>query len=221
MRLKGRDYEENQRKYHKRLQKMRNGRFGGMAEALIWHAQKGKKAGQVEVAFSAPQVQAALKIAKEKGWPFVVHIEFAATGKNYAKYMNALESFLREHPGHPMALIHMGQLKSGEVARLIGAHQNVYFLASHSNPIVVKKSNQPWVNLFSGQKFKPDWMNLIKQHPDRFILAFDNVWAEHWGDFYVDQAKLWQKALHDLSSKAAHAVAHANAERLWHLAPAN
>jgi hypothetical protein len=115
----------------------------------------------------------------------------------------------------------MGQLKAGEVARLIGAHQNVYFLTSHSNPIVVKKSNQPWVNMFSGRKLKPDWVKLVEEHPDRFILAFDNVWAEHWGDFYTDQAKLWQEALHGLPAKAAHAVAHGNAERLWHLAPAN
>ncbi len=221
MRLKGRIYEKNRPEYHKRLQKMRNGRFGGMAEALIWHAKKGKKARQVKVALSAPQVQAALKIAKEKGWPFIVHIEFAAAGKNYAKYMNAFENFLREHPNHPMALIHMGQLQAGEVARLIDAHQNIYFLTSHANPIVVKKSNQPWVNLFSGQKLKPDWIKLIREHSDRFILAFDNVWAEHWGDFYVDQAKLWQKALHGLPPKAAYAVAHGNAERLWRLASAN
>jgi hypothetical protein len=58
---------------------------------------------------------------------------------------------------------------------------------------------------------------VVTDHPDRFILAFDNVWPEFWGKFYLDQAALWRTALNKLPSNVAHALAHGNAERLWNL----
>jgi predicted TIM-barrel fold metal-dependent hydrolase len=220
IRLKGKAYEKNKPKFKKVLDKrLESSAFGAMAEALIFHAQKGKKAGQVALDLKAPQVQAAFDGAAEKGWPFVVHIEFAASGKRYKKYMKMLEAFLRQNADHPIALIHMGQLKSNEVTRLIDTHPNIYFLAAHANTLAIKKSRQPWINLFSGRKISKRWRALMIEHPDRFVLAFDNVWAEHWGDFYVQQANLWRDALKELPTKVAHAIAHQNAERLWELPP--
>ncbi len=60
----------------------------------------------------------------------------------------------------------------------------------------------------------------MHSHPDRFILAFDNVWEDNWGEYYLSQIRSWRKALGDLPPDAAHAVAHRNAERLWRLPPA-
>ena len=61
---------------------------------------------------------------------------------------------------------------------------------------------------------------MFVEYPDRFVLAFDNVWEDHWGSLYGEQAAVWRKALADLPHDATHAVAHGNAERLWKLATA-
>jgi predicted TIM-barrel fold metal-dependent hydrolase len=191
-----------------------------MAEVILYHAQKGSKAPEWIVPISSPQVRAALKAALERKWPFIPHIEFAAAfPRERKRFMADLEAMLRAHPDHPFLLIHMAQLDTEEAGRLIEAHPNVYFMTSHSNTLMVSKSAQPWTNLFDGAELAPDWRKLILKHPDRFILAFDNVFAEHWGDYYLEQIALWRKTLKTLPAAVAHAIAHRNAERLWRLPP--
>jgi hypothetical protein len=55
--------------------------------------------------------------------------------------------------------------------------------------------------------------HLVLRHPERFVLALDNVWPEHWSERYMQQVELWRKALGKLPNEVAHAVAHGNAER--------
>lgn len=222
VRTKSGHYRRNHPKYYKRLNKqLAMPEFGAMAEVMMWHAEKGNplnpKAPEVVVPPDDERVQVALRAALERGWPFVAHIEFAAAGPDREVFMRQLEALLGRHPDHPFALIHMGQLEANEVRRLIEAHANLYFLTSHANPIVVSRSRQPWVNLFDEKTLAPQWKELIVRHPDRFILAFDNVWADHWGSIYLDQIALWRKALKKLPHAVAHAVAQRNAERLWRL----
>ena len=125
--------------------------------------------------------------------------------------MAELKALLDQHPGHPFGLIHMGQLDASVAAEL---------LAAHANPIVARKSAQPWTDMFVGEDLAPDWAELMQRYPDRFVLAIDNVWPEHWSDLYVQQVTLWRQALARLPDNVAHAVAHGNAERLWKLPPA-
>lgn len=221
IRTKGWDYYLNQPKYYRKLKKqMGISEYGGLGEVLLFHAKKGNKAPEWIVRPEQPQVQAALRIALEKRWPFIAHIEFAAAEFDREEFMQKFETMLRAHPKHPFALIHMGQLEAGDVSRLIVAHPNVHFLTSHANTVSVGASGQPWVNLFEGNKLAPAWRSLIVRYPSRFIMAFDNVWADHWGDYYLEQIALWRKALADLPPAVAHALAHRNAERLWRLPPA-
>ena len=133
--------------------------------------------------------------------------------------MAQLEEMLTQHPNHPFVLIHMGQLDHLAVRKLINSHDNIYFIASHSNPVVVSQSRQPWVNMFDGNLLSADWQQLMVDHPDRLILGFDIVWPEDWGQFYLDQVTLWRNAMNELPPDVAHAFAHGNAERLWRLAP--
>ena len=84
----------------------------------------------------------------------------------------------------------------------------------------MSRSREPWVDQFDGESLAAEWKELYLRHPDRFILGFDNVWARHWRDWYVDQVALWRTALGELPDTVAHAVAHGNAERLWNLPPA-
>ncbi|MFC1491918.1 amidohydrolase family protein [Nitrospinota bacterium] len=221
VRTKGWGYVLNWPMYYRLIEgQLKLPQFGALAEVILYHAQKGEMAPEWIVRPEQPQVQAALKIALKKRWPFIAHIEFAAARFDRDEFMKKFEAMLDAHPEHPFALIHMGQLGAEEVRRLIGAHRNVYFLTSRSNPVSVSASRQPWVNLFDGERLGPQWRKLIIRYPDRFVLAFDNVWANHWGDFYLNQIALWRKALADLPPEAAGALAHRNAERLWRLPPA-
>lgn len=195
---------------------------GAISELMILHQQKGDRAPEIVTWFDSPAATAALDIAAARGWPLVVHIEFGFARANgiYDKYMAGLEKLLAGHPDQPIALTHMGQLDSREAARLIAAHPNLYFLTSHANPIFlsVEGGNLPWTELFSGQRLLAGWRALFVAHPERFILAFDNVYEANWrGDYYASQAKLWRSALADLPAPVAAAVAHGNAERLWQL----
>lgn len=220
IKIKGRHYQDDTRKYYKKLTKRVNsGKFGAMGEVLLYHAQKGNLAPEVHVRASDKRVQTALQYAIDNDWPFIVHIEFASLGSgDRDAYMNELEILLKENPGHPFALIHMGQLETDEVARLIQLHNNIYFMTSHADPVVAS-SNQPWINMMDGNRFKPKWQALIQSHPERFIFAIDNVWTHQWRNTYMEHIRLWRSALSALPDKVAHAVAHGNAERLWKLSP--
>lgn len=220
IRTKGGAYSENRNGFYKKLDDdVQSGRFNGICELLLYHAAKGNKADEYIVYPSDKRVQAALKHAQKQKWPLVLHIEFAALeGKQRQRFMQELEELLKNNRKHPVALIHMGQLGSADVQRLIKAHKNIYFLTSHSNPASIAESDQPWTAMFSGNVLSPVWRELVIKYPERFILAFDNVWPEHWGDFYLAEANYWRTALEDLPAPVAKAVAHGNAERLWRLA---
>jgi predicted TIM-barrel fold metal-dependent hydrolase len=229
VRTKSRLYRENDPRFYKFLKKQVNmPQFGAMAEILMYHAQKGlrrKRAPQVIVFPDDERVQAALNYAIKKRWPFVVHIEFRRDGSLYDKFMTKLKDLLVKNPEHPFVLIHMGQLDHPEVSQLIETYNNIYFLTSHSTSIeaspitFVPKSKDPRTKMFEGKRLSADWKQLMIEHPDRFILGFDNVWPEHWSQYYLDQIKLWREAIKELPLEVAHAFAHGNAERLWRLPP--
>ncbi|MFQ5765602.1 MAG: amidohydrolase family protein, partial [Rhodospirillales bacterium] len=173
VRTKGNPYANDSKKYYKLLKKqLAMPGFGAMAEVIMWHAQKGNKAPEVVVAPDDKRVQAALKGAIGKGWPFIIHIEFAAS-QSAGTFMQKMEAMLEAHPDHPFALIHMGQLEADEATRLLAKHSNFHFMTSHANPIMAIKSSQPWVDLFDGgEVLAPRWRVLFVKYPDRFILNF-------------------------------------------------
>lgn len=221
VRTKSGAYNKNSPKYYKKLHKqIDNGPFHAMAEVLMYHAQKGSKAPEVVVYPDDQRVPAALQVAIERAWPFVIHIEFQSLrGAKRQKFMAEMEALLSAHSDHPFALNHMGQLNAGEVHRLIEDHLNIYFLTAHTTPVIIQNSSEPWVNMFQGATLAKEWKNLLLHYPDRFIFALDNVWETHWNEFYLEQMECWRKALVDLPPDVAQAIAHGNAERLWKIPP--
>lgn len=218
VRTKGRPFNFNKPEYYPFMKKqLANPAFKGMAEVLLFHAQKGNKAPEIAVYPDDSQAEFAFNACLERGWPIIAHIEFAAAKGKREIFMSKLETLLEAHPDHPILLIHMGQLDVGTAGQLLGRYSNLHFMTSHCNPLALKENKQPWSNLFKGKKFDPEWKQLMIQYPDRFVLTFDNVWANNWGSFYLKQAKLWRKNLGTLPLDVAHAIAHRNAERLWHL----
>ncbi len=220
VRTKGGVYRRNHPKYYERLDaQLGMTEFKAMAEVIMWHAQKGDKAPKVVIPFDSEQVQTAFNVVKERNWPFVVHIEYEAAGRDGPKFLKSFRDAARSNPNTNFVLIHMGQLTAEKVEQLIKSHLNVYFLTSHTTPPSVRKTNQPWTILFDGDDFKPEWAKLMTDYADRFVFALDNVWRHHWYDEYEGQTKLWRQALSKLPKDAAHAIAHKNAERLWKLSP--
>jgi len=217
IRTKGKPYDTGSKKYYDLLKKqVATKQYHAMAEILLYHAKKGNKAPEVVVFPGDERVQRALNYAIEKSWPFVVHIEFAfLQGNNKKKFMRAFKQMLNQHPEHPFILTHMGQLNSKRCLKLIKNHKNVHFHTGWSNPAAVESSQQPWTNVFEGDHLKPEWKELFVQYPNRFIFALDNVFAEHWSDFYLKQMKYWKKGLAELPAEVSHLIAHGNAERLW------
>ncbi len=207
--------------YYKLLEEQMNiPQYGAMAEVLMYHDSL--KLGTVNVPiieahFDDKRVQAALKYALDKEWPFIIHIEFAAAGSKRDQFMTELKTLLVQYPEHPFALIHMGQLDRAAVQQLIEAHGNIYFMTSSTTPSYAK--NAPWTNMFDGGNLSADWKQLIIQHPDRFILGFDMVFARMWGRHYLNTVAIWREAINELPTEVAHVFAHGNAERLWHLPP--
>lgn len=226
VRTKGRGYDENRPDYYKFLdEQFREPAFTAMSELILVHAPKGNRAPEVNVAVDTPQVKEIIRRAIAKGWPIVLHYEFRWLGRTSgaaarAARMAELKSLLNQHPQQQFALIHMAQLDPAEAGALLAEHANLVFLTSHANTLVLNESNQPWTNLFASDDLAPEWKALVLQHPDRFLLAIDNVWPEHWSDKYVRQVQLWRSALDKLPVDVAHAVAHGNAERIWKLSPA-
>lgn len=219
VRTKSGAYIKGKKKYYKKISKqVDSGRYRGMAEVLLFHAQKGDKAPEVYILPDDERVQYALQAAQKNGWPFVIHIEFASLDSDgRAEFMAAMEKLLSSNPDQPFLLNHMGQLPSADVQRLIKRHANIHFLTAHTTPVAIRNSRQPWVNLFEGGKLASNWKTLMVAHPDRFVFALDNVWAEHWQDFYLEKMAVWRGAVADLPEEVAHAFAHGNAERLWKL----
>ena len=199
--------------------------FGAVSELMLFHMQKGVKAPEIIRALDDPEAKAALEVVQKRGWPLVIHIEFAYARSvgAYERNMTELKSLLDAVPTTNVALTHMGQLSAVDVLALAKAHKNVHFLTSHANTAYLNSRgnrNAHWVNLFAGEKLADDWRNAILAHPDRFIMAFDNVYNEDWtGEHYPAQVALWKSALLMLPDDVAHQIAHRNAERLWGLKP--
>lgn len=223
VRTKGKHYDAGSHKYYKKLNaQVASGKYTALAEILLYHAQKGDKAPEYVVYPEDKRVLTALEYAIDNRWPFVVHIEFGSlSGEKKKRFMDSLESMLDDYSEQPFLLTHMGQLKPGECRRLIESHKNIHFHTGWTNPAAVRISNQPWVNVFKGEHFAPEWRDLFIQYPDRFVFALDNVFAKHWTSFYVEQMEYWKKALAQLPVEVAHQIAHGNAERLWRITPKN
>jgi len=221
VRTKSDAFDKNPANWRQSVQaQLNSGRFRAMAEILLYHAKKGNKAPEVRAYPEDERVKFALAAAVERGWPFVVHIEFASLSPpERERFMAGFEALLREYPTHPFLINHMGQLQPPEAARLITAHANFHLLTAHTTSVITRQSREPWTRMFDGEHLAPAWKELMLAHPDRFVFALDNVWHQHWDAFYLEQVKQWRQALADVPPAVAHAVAHGNAERLWRLDP--
>lgn len=223
VRLMGRDYQKGNQTYFSKLDAdADSGRFYGFGEALIYHREKHGKndtsAPEYNVPLSDERVTKAAAYARKNRWPFVVHIEFnAMPASARRKLMGDLKHFLAANHDLPIVLIHVAQLGAEEAEPLLAENANLYLMASHTNPAYFHAiSGKYWEAMFDGDSLTKAWTHLAVKFPDRLVFALDNVGIDHWHS-YPEQMKIWRAALKQLPSEVAQAIAHGNAERLWHL----
>jgi len=178
-----------------------------------------------EIPLTDAKVTAAASLCESIDRPLILHIEAAAAPPEVRKaYMDQLGTFLDAHPRLPVLLIHMAQLDPPEVERLIAAHPNAYFIpstvkftTSDGRGEMHTEGGIPWTVMFGDGELLDSWRTLFVRHPDRFVYGSDNVMAHIWRDVYVREMRIWRRAFQTLPPRAAHMIAHENAERLWHL----
>lgn len=226
-------YEQANRFVPSFVQRAENPAFAGMAEMLVTHAPHDhpqlKYAG-LQMRLDVPQIKAGIRVARQRSWPLILHLEFVDMGDDAARqYLADLEKLLQENRELPVGLIHMGQLDQPKAAALLAAHANLFLLTSHADNITAAsiRKREPgmkvqtgWINMFAGRALRPEWKELMFRYPDRFVLAFDNVFPNSWSEQYTRRVVAWRGALSDLPPEVAHKIAHGNAERLWKLPPA-
>lgn len=224
VRIKGGGYQSgNPEKFYEALAaQLADARFLAMAEVLVYHDAKGRFVA-VKTRLDDPEVTAAFAAVEKKGWPFILHLEFAyMSAADRKAYMEQLHTFLTEHGKSPVVLMYKGFLKADGVRQLIGAHSNVLFMTCGSLPPNPILRAHPELSILAGQgsnaKLAPQWRALFVDHPDRFVFCLDNVFGPQWTPRpYLAQMMAWWRVLAVLPDAAAHAIAHGNAERLWHL----
>jgi len=196
----------------------------GLQELLLYHAAKVNPQGievapEIVVCAQDRRIEHAVAIAKVKGYPITLHYEFRFLNEGKRrKYFADMVKLLRAHPDQAFALMHMGQLDTVDVERLIKDHANVYFhLSMTAN--VHRVTLYPWTFMFieDGEigQLQPQWKDLLELYPERFLIAFDGVFANIWRQMYVRDAREWRAALGMLTKRTADLIAHENAERLW------
>ena len=200
-------------------------RYYGLAELLIYHAYKPKYQERERIiTFDDEKIKMAAEFAEKKKWPLILHIETAAAGNLGRIYIDQLEKFLDEHPKLPVIMIHIAELDSKEVMRLIQAHANIYFMTGHIRLLSTtaekeENDSQPWTPMFLDGNLLDEWRALFISYPDRFIYASDAMIVQQWRNRFVNRLLIWQRTFQELPPEVAHKIAHKNAERLWHLEP--
>jgi predicted TIM-barrel fold metal-dependent hydrolase len=199
-----------------------SGRFQAVGEVLIYHEAKPyAHAERFTYTFDTPFIARTLDYAFANHWPAIVHIEFASmSDTERPAYQKMLEDALAAHPDNAFLLNNLGTLTPELAATLLAAHPNLYLLTSTTTPYAIN-DHPHWTNMFRNRSLNAAWTQVVERYPDRFLCAFDNVTAGRWQHTYLQDVDLWRDALGALPPDVARALAHGNAERLWHLTPAS
>jgi hypothetical protein len=215
-------------------------KFKGIAEILFQHAVWDGEDARLEyvglqLRLSGSDLEKIILFHEEKKFPFIIHIEFNDSADKKENTLKDLRILLNQHPSVSFVLIHVGQA-SPEIAReLLANHSNIYFLTSMTsgfNQIFTRGKEvhhqDGWETFFdvsgknmkqhaSRPKWRPEWLSLVSDYPDKFVVGFDNVFAGNWRNRYRVDVAIWRRALAQLDRELAGQLACGNAKRLWGL----
>jgi predicted TIM-barrel fold metal-dependent hydrolase len=158
-----------------------------------------------------PALDPVLDLCRERDWPVSVHQDSSSAGRWDAfEYVGELRQMLDRHPGTTVVWCHAGASR-----RVVpGEHVSMVRDMLMSYPrLHVDLSWAVYDELVTREgEVQPAWVDLVRDHPDRFVLGSDV-----FGSFkdLPDKLDRFDRMLDRLPAPAAAQVGHGNAERLW------
>jgi hypothetical protein len=168
---------------------------------------------------NAPFFKEVMRLAASYNVPVPMHMEW------HPESVAQLSELLTEFPQANVVLSHCGKITVAEDLRpFFQKHSNVYCdLGYRSSPQGEGESRRDprrliyWsTNLQRKADIKPDWLQLVEDFPDRFMLAIDDVVS--WDQYDQVVAATREGVLAKLRPATAEKVAYRNAVKLFGLA---
>jgi predicted TIM-barrel fold metal-dependent hydrolase len=167
---------------------------------------------------NAPFFKEVMRLATRYSVPVPMHMEW------HPDSVAQLSDLLTEFPQANVVLSHCGKITVADDLRLFfQKHSNVYCdLGYRSSPQGENESRKDprrmifWSsNLLRKADIKPDWLKLVEDFPDRFMLAIDDVVS--WDQYDQVVAATRDGVLAKLTPATAEKVAYRNAVKLFGL----
>lgn len=190
----------------KRMIEWYPGLWEGIGEVLTRHNYLSHLTGGEQARADHPALDPVYELAAEKHLPVSLHSDFGPPSLHEPLYLHELENALKKHPRTHIFWAHAGFARNmqipGAVAiyrRLLTTYPNlsIDLAGSFFAPVVVP-----------GGKADKEFVNLIEEFPDRFILGTDKV--GHFGKEYEERVVQTYILLDALKPETAAKVAREN-----------
>jgi hypothetical protein len=182
------------------------GLWEGIGEILTRHNYLSHLTGGEQARADHPALDPIYELAAEKQMPVSIHSDFGAPSLREPKYLHELENAVKKHPRTRFFWAHAGFARNmqidGAIAiyrRLLNTYPNltIDLAGSFFKPIVIP-----------GGKANKEFVDLIEEFPDRFILGTDRV--GHFGKEYQERVVQTYILLDALKPETAAKVARDN-----------
>lgn len=178
---------------------------------------------ELVVPFDFQPLHGFLSVANRLGKPIDLHIEpMTKRGVSHqAEWIKEVQSLAETYTRSVIVLSHTAMTRPENLRRILERYPNV-----HTN-IKLTTGNTPWTNLEPPNSRRrlelyEDWAKLFEDMPERFMVGSDfkfnktkrNGRAKGTGE-YINDIRHIRNVLGSLAAKAAQAIAHGNARRIF------
>lgn len=152
-----------------------------------------------------PALDAIFELAREQDMAMQFHSNLGNKRKQEPIYLAEFERAVANNPDNRIILAHAGVSRGFDIPNLTAELRRV--MATYPNLWV----DLSWVvfdeQIYKGKKVQRHWIELVKAHPDRFMIGTDKI--GHWGDYAKDIRK-YDVFLDALPEEVARKVARDN-----------
>jgi predicted TIM-barrel fold metal-dependent hydrolase len=156
----------------------------------------------------SPLMQSLWGLSAKHNVPMMIHMEFDDDSAE------ELQSLVESDRNGTMVLGHCGKnASSDQIRTLLEANDNVYCNLAFRGPPQSYAHNPN--NIYDSCTLKPEWKNLIEDHPDRFMVGIDDTHS--WETFDKVAENIRSGLLANLRPDVAKKVAYKNAVKVYAL----
>lgn len=156
-----------------------------------------------------PALMRVYGLAAEHDLPVLIHHNITSIGSEEPLYLPELERALQANPDTDFIWAHAGMSRRLEVPDHLEELERL--LSSYPNAHV----DISWVvydeHILRDARSLNDWVQLIEEHPDRFIIGTDQV--GHW-EGYVEEITKYNTLLQELDESSARMISKENIKGL-------